>query len=416
MTITLYKENHLKTSKTFCILPWVHLHATPTGTAAPCCIAKSCTSLEGMGDTKRQSIIEIINSPKMKELRLDMLEGRFNNECKKCHEHEEKNVGSARQMFNNQFKDLYDECLENTNEDGSLKKFKMRYFDIRFNNICNFKCRTCNAGCSSQWEQENLKYMPMFQPLPKNNDPNFLQEIIDQVPNIKMAYFAGGEPLITEQHYILLEEMIRSGKSDEIVLRYNTNLSNLNFKNKDLISLWGKFKNKIDLHASIDHYGERAEYIRHGTSWGQIEENILKIKQMPNVIYQINTVLSVFNLLTIDKFYEYMYEKQLYTNLDRSCSLYSMSSPEMFTCHILPISFKEAGVQVLKNATNFMYEKKYNKNTIFGIENSIEWIRGKNLWEELKVEFKKEIERVDNIRGENFRETFPELSPLLDLE
>ena len=40
---------------------------------------------------------------------------------------------------------------------GRIIKFRMRYFDIRFSNICNFKCRTCGSAFSSQWEARRLK-------------------------------------------------------------------------------------------------------------------------------------------------------------------------------------------------------------------------------------------------------------------
>ena len=33
------EEFLLKESKTFCIYPWIHLHAYPTGEAYPCCHA-----------------------------------------------------------------------------------------------------------------------------------------------------------------------------------------------------------------------------------------------------------------------------------------------------------------------------------------------------------------------------------------
>ena len=116
---------------------------------------------------------------------------------------------------------------------GYLSNFKMRYFDLRFTNICNFKCRTCNSAFSSQWEFENLKRkLPNARVFDKNNKPEFLKEILDHVPYMETAYFAGGEPLITEEHYILLEEMIRLGKTD-IQLSYNSNASNLKFKQKD---------------------------------------------------------------------------------------------------------------------------------------------------------------------------------------
>jgi hypothetical protein len=39
--------------------------------------------------------------------------------------------------------------------------------------------------------------------------------------------------------------------------------------------------NGVDIYASIDHYGERAEYIRHGTDWGLVESNFLQAKKTP---------------------------------------------------------------------------------------------------------------------------------------
>ncbi|NDD53516.1 hypothetical protein EBZ39_06520 [bacterium] len=37
---------------------------------------------------------------------------------------------------------------------------------------------------------------------------NLLREVLDQVEHIDLAYFAGGEPTLTEEHYLMLEEMI----------------------------------------------------------------------------------------------------------------------------------------------------------------------------------------------------------------
>jgi hypothetical protein len=42
--------------------------------AAPCCIAESCAH-EGVGNTRTQSLMEVVNSPKMNQLRNDMLSG-----------------------------------------------------------------------------------------------------------------------------------------------------------------------------------------------------------------------------------------------------------------------------------------------------------------------------------------------------
>jgi organic radical activating enzyme len=407
------KEFHLTKSKSFCMLPWTHIHTTPMGIAGPCCIAESCTTASGVGDSKTQSLIEIINSEKMKQLRLDMINEVINPDCIKCHNQEKENIESFRKDSNRKFTHYYDEALANTMDDGGLTEFKMQYFDIRFNNICNFKCRTCGSEFSTQWEQEDLKSKVSYaRIIPKNDNPKFLSEVIDQIPNFKEAYFAGGEPLITEEHYILLEEMIKQNRTD-IILRYNTNLSNLKFKDKDLLGLWKHFHHRIQVSASIDHYGERAEYIRHGTDWSKVEENFTQVKKTPYVNLTMNTVLSVFNVLTIHEFYQYLIDKQLYTPNDNIYSLYNMSDPLYIASHILPEEYKLKGKESLKKYIKLLATNNFSIYHRVQPEQSLNWLFSKNTWEEHKTQFRSEIKRLDNLRGEDFTKTFPELAGLL---
>ena len=405
----------LVTSKTLCVVPWIHIHTNPSGIATPCCIAESCTKPEGVGNAREQSLIEIVNSDPMKQLRLDMLAGVKNSECTNCYVHEEQGLKSFRNMINDEFSHQYD-VINSTKKDGSLKEFKMRYFDIRFNNICNFKCRTCGSGFSTQWEQEDLKHKVWnAKVIPKNDNKEFLAEVIDQIPNMETAYFAGGEPLITEEHYILLEEMIRTGKTD-INLRYNTNLSNLKFKDKDLLSLWKHFTNGVNVYASIDHYGERAEYIRHGTDWGVVETNFKLVKKTPFIKLHMNTVLSVFNVLTINEFYQYLYDNDMYSNKDSVYMLYNMSTPEFLACHILPPDLKIKAKESLEQTVKFLKSKKFKAHQIQQVDDSISWAMSKDSWDQQKINFRNEVKRLDKIRDENFKKTFPELAILLEPE
>jgi organic radical activating enzyme len=412
MSDNFYKNYNLNESKTFCIVPWIHLHTNPSGVAAPCCIAESCATEEGVGNSRTQGLQEIVNSDKMKKLRLDMLTGVKNPECVKCHQHEDQGVKSFRNMINEEFSHHYDE-VNLTNIDGSIDDFKMRYFDIRFSNICNFKCRTCGSGFSTQWEQEDLKNNVWHAKIiPKNDNKEFLNEVVEQIEFMETAYFAGGEPLITEEHYVLLEEMIRSGKTD-IKLRYNTNLSNLKFKDKDLLSLWKHFNKGVDIYASIDHYGERAEYIRHGTDWGLVETNFKLAKKTSFINVHMNTVLSVFNILTIHEFYQYLIDHDMYSKKDLAYMLYNMSTPDYLTCHILPPELKVKGKASLEKTIQIMKNKKFKEHQIQQIEDAIPWAMSQNTWEQHKMQFRAEVNRLDKIRGENFIKTFPELATLL---
>ena len=407
------KKELLQDSKTFCMAAWSHIHTTPSGVVAPCCIAESCATQTGMGNSRDMRLMEIVNSDQMKQLRVDMLNGVKNPECIKCHTHEENNITSFRQMINKDLADYFDEAYDATKKDGSLTEFKMRYFDIRFSNICNFKCRTCNSSFSTMWEQEDIKTKQFHARIvPKNDNPEFLQDVIEQIDYMKTAYFAGGEPLITEEHYILLEEMIRRGKTD-IELRYNTNLSNLKFKDKDLLSLWKHFSNRVAIYASIDHYGERAEYIRHGTDWAKVEENFITAKKTPFIRLQMNTVMSVFNYLTLYEFYEYLVEKKLYDPKDSTYTLYNMSTPPHLTAHILPTNLKEIGKVKMEKLIEYMKLKQFRDPEIEQLTATTPWVFSQDTWNQYRNTFQVEVRRLDKVRGESFAKTFPELTDLL---
>ena len=60
-------------SDNFCMLPWMHLHAFPDGRAYPCCFSLDKLPV---GDLNKQSMQEVWNGDKMKQMRLNMLENK----------------------------------------------------------------------------------------------------------------------------------------------------------------------------------------------------------------------------------------------------------------------------------------------------------------------------------------------------
>jgi MoaA/NifB/PqqE/SkfB family radical SAM enzyme len=377
----------------------------------PCCISKN--RIKHFGDTTIDSIETVVNSEPMKELRINMLTEKYNSTCQQCYAHEQQNIRSFRKAANLEYSKYFDETVPSTLDDGSITDFKMRYFDIRFSNICNFKCRTCGPEYSSQWEMENKKNNFHVKIIPKNNRAELLSEVLTHVQHMESAYFAGGEPLITEEHYVMLEEMIRCKRTD-IRLSYNTNLSNFKFKDKDLLGLWKNFTNGVFVNASLDHFGERAEYIRHGTDWSIVESNLQLIKSLPYIHSQINTVVSLYNYYTIDEFYNYLISNGFYSSRDMEYTLYNMQGPIEFVSQVLPQQLKEeARLKIIK----LKYKMKalgFGEQNVNSLDSIVTWAEADELWNEKKDYFRKEVARVDRIRGESFSKTFPELAQLLD--
>jgi len=140
------KDFLLNKSKTFCMFPWLHLNVTPHGSVYPCCSSDYTAPFDNV---KNNSLKDIFNNEKMKQLRLNMLNEKKSSICDYCYKHEESSPFSFRKYSIEHFSKSFDELVTQTQADGSVPDFKMKYFDVRFSNICNMKCRTCGSEFSS---------------------------------------------------------------------------------------------------------------------------------------------------------------------------------------------------------------------------------------------------------------------------
>jgi hypothetical protein len=399
------KEALLKNSDTFCIFPWLHFMVTPPGDVYPCCASVSAPAL---GQIDSESTFDtLVNNDNFKQLRKDMIDGIKNETCQLCYDFE-RYGHSWRHWGNENFGHRIDEVINNTEEDGTVNNFKMRYYDIRFNNICNFKCRTCGPDYSTLWAQEEGLKDKIYN-LTKTT--KVLDEFLSHIDDVEFVYFAGGEPMITEDHYIILEELIRKGKTD-IKLRYNTNCSVLNYKDKSVLDLWKNFKH-IEVGASIDHIKDRAEYIRHGTDWGVIETNLKKFQQLDNVELMVNTVLSVFNYVTLADVYGYLIKNNILKTDSWHFSLITTPTPAYFAATTLPTEFKDLGRLNNTNLVNQMSGLGYTSQLNL-INSAIQFTDSVDNWDQHGPEFIQQILRKDDARGESFKKTFPELASMLD--
>jgi sulfatase maturation enzyme AslB (radical SAM superfamily) len=240
---------------------------------------------------------------------------------------------------------------------------------------------------------------------------DLLRECLEQVEHIDLAYFAGGEPLITDEHYVMLEEMIRKGRTD-ITLRYNTNASNIKYKSYDVLDLWKHFK-RVELSCSVDHYGDRAEWLRKGTDWGVVESNLLKFRELDYVSFQMNTVFSIFNYSTLGEFYQYLKDKDIIRREDWYHSLYLAVHPSYYSAKSLPKQLKiEAATKAKQWADN-----NENDGTSLSrlVNDAINFANESDTWENNKELFLQHTRSIDRIRDENFWAVFPELNILRDI-
>jgi MoaA/NifB/PqqE/SkfB family radical SAM enzyme len=249
----------------------------------------------------------------MREVRRDMLAGRENINCAGCYQEESHGITSFRQNKNLDIEHLnidVDRLLANTAEDGTLQDFKMQYWDIRFSNICNLKCRQCGPKYSHTWGSDAAALGQT--PVQKNyvihaqNEKHEGMDIYGDLSELKEVYFAGGEVLFHQEHWDLLDRLVELGLQD-IRLTYTTNLTKLNFGTRQLEEYLKQFSNVLFI-VSVDAVGGLGSYIRSGLDWPGLVDNIKTVSKFPGVNVKFNCVVSVYNILYLKPMLDFAYE------------------------------------------------------------------------------------------------------------
>ncbi len=395
-------------SESFCMLPWMHLHAFPDGRAYPCCFAFDKLHV---GNVNEQSMEEVFNGDKMKAMRLNMLNNKKSRECAKCYDQEDSGFFSLRLSSNKHFGHNIS-MTENTKPDGTAD-FIIKYWDIRFSNLCNMACRSCGTWFSSNWYEDHKKLTggpPSHAKIMKagRSSNDIWEQLIKQFDHVEQFYFAGGEPIIMEEHLRILKELDRR-KMYHVRLIYNTNFSKSKFKGTDIFELWNKF-DSVSIGASLDAEGSRAELMRKGTVW---EETVANRKRMmevcPQVDFYISATVGLSNSLHVTDFHKNWVEQGLIKPQDFNFNL--LQYPLWQRMDLLPGDYKAQVNEKYKAHIQWLKKQDHLTRASKGFESALDWMNKKDMSHHMPM-FVRETRKYDKIRDENFTDIFPEWKEL----
>lgn len=396
--------------KPYCVAPWTSLYLDPMGKVYPCCIwqqqGQHVGEVDGFGNINENTLEEIYNSKEAQRVKKAMLNNEQIPECGHCQMQEETGGGySYRHHINERFSHII--------KDYEKEPYKLGLWDVRISNFCNFKCRSCGFSLSSSWYEDTLKLNPGHKHkalITIDNKEGFFEQLEPHFDYVEEIYFAGGEPLIMPEHYRILDRLIE--KNRKIRLRYNTNLSILDRKDKPIEEYWDFFES-VEIGVSIDGIGNIGEYTRKGLETTNTTKNIRRVldfvekdrKKGKNSTVQYTTTISILNFFHLFDYVNYFLEHKFLSNysLLQPNNLYQ---PQEYNSQILPTQaktffkklmdeFDYTGIDsyVAQNIHTFLTEA-YNHS-----------IKEKNLSKNLK-DFYVKTKTLDEIRNEKFLEVY----------
>jgi len=408
--LTEEQKHKLMHSDTFCMIPWIHLHAWPDGRAYPCCLAKA---EHPVGNLKEQTMKEVWNGDAMRLMRRNMLQDLPCQECGSCYEQESHGFASMRNNSNKNFGQHIDE-VDSTLPDGSLPDFKLHYWDVRFSNICNLKCRSCGSIFSSRWYDDDVKLWgkalrPRVQ-FAGRHDDDIWEQMQEHIPHLDQIYFAGGEPLIMEEHTRILKLLIEKGNT-KVRLIYNTNLTELKYKRESVLELWKHFPS-VCVAASLDDMGERAAVIRSGTDWTKVEQNIRDLKcECPHIDFMISPTLSIMNIWNFVNFHRYMVDQEFIRPGDLNVNI--LQGPKEYRIDNLPMDIKLEFKEQFEQHIEWLKDKDHIHRATGGFESAINFMMSTTSTDGLQA-FWENSSDLDWSRNERIIDAVPELKRLLE--
>lgn len=404
-------EETVKTSKHFCILPWVHAIVHMDGQVMNCC--REGELGYSYGSLKNQSIEEIWNGSKVREMREALLRDVALPQCQICYHEESNGILSDRQRMLGLFSSDVSAVL-NRLKNGVAPLDHLKFLGVRASNLCNLRCRTCSPGLSTSWYSDAKVITGSVHSGVRKafvNGTDLSQFLKKTVSSLEVLYFAGGEPFLQTEHVEVLENLISAGRTD-VELRYNTNLSLLPDRTLRLLS---HFKT-IRFDASLDGVGEHNDLLRKGSHWETIVRNFKKIREsLPHARFSVSPVWSVLNAHHLPAAIRGWSEQGM-LDQPESLVLNILKSPDYYSVLILNAEERSRLIlqyQIFLNEFNLPERTELGRmlaKQLSGLERFL--LSGPFMTSE-RVLFRQVTFQMDKLRKERVVQLFPELFEIL---
>lgn len=430
-------------SDTFCPIPWIFQAVRANGDIRVCCqanVTKNKGVIRKEDGTAYNAGADVLqdarNADFMKIIRSNMLTGKWSEECGRCRSEEENGLNSRRQYEQQNWPNFtLQKAQEQTDLDGSIdvEETPVEYYDLRFGNFCNLKCRMCGPTDSDAWYDDWIKLTgkntfkdtsgeveikmvgnklcasefdwPSHEP--------FWEQLEANAHNIKHVYFAGGEPMLIERHYDFLERCIENGSAKNMIVEYNTNMSTLPSR---VLKLWESFK-QVRVGASVDGMGAVLEYQRHPAKWNKTLKNLHLLDNTPsNIMGWLAFTVTAYNVNHMIDFMKWKlsesnFKKINFTQKRPIITNHVAHHPKHLNIRVLPDEMK---IQIVRRFEDFMiwcHQQDFPENTLIKAQeitnSTIKYMQSESYYDTHWNEFLSYTKNLDKIRNENLLDIEP---------
>lgn len=176
-----------------------------------------------------------------------------------------------------------------------------REWSINFGSVCNLACWTCNENYSTTIQQHKIRanLLPPTFVAPNDEFKRIWQDLQSAVEQSYTYHddvtisILGGEPAYNPLVFEFLDFLLTQGYSKRTKLEITTN-GTKNAKLLEALETKQGWKN-IHVFVSVDAVGERAEWIRYGSNWNEVNASVDRYIGFADYV-ELHTTLSILNI------------------------------------------------------------------------------------------------------------------------
>lgn len=369
----------------------------------------------------------IFNTPLAQKQRKQKLDGYRDIEgCTYCYTLEEKNAWSMRQDFLNKF---HENISKTVSDKNILNVDAPDLLAILLDNTCPMKCIYCGPRSSSAWANESEKlgdFSAWKHNIPKPEiNPEFPKYFYkwyeDKFDKFGSISILGGETVIQPRFYELLDKTIEFSKTKR-TKRFPIGIDSSgmipNFFTTKLIKYLHKLAEAPHLYTeftlSMESFGTRAEYIRHGVKWENFNQLVRKVLDLnlpaDKFTLGFQTTMNCFCISSLPEFINYAV--QLEDEYDRKFYWHRnlVNNPRFQNPFVLDKSFVgyiEKALKLIEDRPHMSHMYEFYGSLIPGLEADTE--------DSLRNDWYTFVNEYDRRRKTNFLESFPEMTDFYNL-
>lgn len=378
-------------------MAWNHQFIDPTGRVKPCCrFAEQHRPVDN--NLKKESLINIFHGDWMNSIRSSMLAGQQVPGCIRCYQEEDAGKKSLRERYNENADLPIDKLVD-------LVDPTIRWIELAISNDCNLACRMCDSRYAWKWFKEEQAMHGKTQNTVEHSKSD-IANIFPFINDLVHIKFTGGEPLITPDHWLLIDKLIAERDCSDIMLNYSTNCTIM--PKDEWIEKWSKFK-KVEFAMSFDSCDPaESEYIRWPSKYATtdaVTKRFLELKKDPKFYIFLRSTISILNIWNMPETLMWWYDND--PTDDKFMNPTHLTYPSELCVTVLPDHIKK---DITHKFTEFQ-----KVCGIYTINQNLEYIKSfMNSKDDshLLPTLKTYIDKTDLYRNQNFSNSYPQFKTL----